>query len=107
MILPRILTAELTYRCNHSCLFCSCPWEADKSVKETELSTREWQNIFRVVKKYGVEQVTFSGGEATLRSDFSKSSMQQRHWGCRSGSFRTDAELTKPFYISFKNTIFY
>lgn len=70
MILPRILTAELTYRCNHSCLFCSCPWEADKSVKETELSTREWQNIFRVVKKYGVEQVTFSGGEATLRGDF-------------------------------------
>lgn len=70
MNLPRVLTAELTYRCNHSCLFCSCPWEADKSVKETELSTREWHDVFRVVKKYGVEQVTFSGGEATIREDF-------------------------------------
>ena len=70
MNLPRVLTAELTYRCNHTCLFCSCPWEADRTIKATELSAGEWADIFHVVRQRGVEQVTFSGGEATLRDDF-------------------------------------
>ena len=70
MNLPRVLTAELTYRCNHTCLFCSCPWEADRTIKATELSAGEWVDVFRAVRQRGVEQVTFSGGEATLRDDF-------------------------------------
>ena len=70
MNLPRVLTAELTYRCNHTCLFCSCPWEADRTIKATELSAGEWADVFRAVRQRGVEQVTFSGGEATLRDDF-------------------------------------
>lgn len=67
--LPRVLTAELTYRCNHRCFFCSCPWEDQPSLKEEELSLDEWKRIFVTVSKLGVEHVTFSGGEAILRDD--------------------------------------
>ncbi|MGN1077497.1 MAG: radical SAM protein [Candidatus Gallimonas sp.] len=68
--LPKVLTAELTYRCNHRCLFCSCPWEADPAAKEAELSADDWEKIFFAVRQRGVEQITFSGGEAILRDDF-------------------------------------
>ena len=69
MMLPSVLTVELTYRCNHKCLFCYCPWENEPSLKEAELSTDEWKKIFDKVKQYGVKQITFSGGEAILRDD--------------------------------------
>ena len=69
MNLPKILTAELTYRCNHRCLFCSCPWENQPKLKENELSAKEWKKIFAKIKEYGVQQITFSGGEAILRED--------------------------------------
>lgn len=69
MKLPEILTAELTYRCNHKCLFCSCPWEKQPEMKEKELSPAEWKEIFAKVKEHGVRQITFTGGEATLRED--------------------------------------
>ena len=70
MNLPQILTAELTYRCNHACLFCSCPWENSPAMKEEELSAEEWKQIFAVAKQYDIQQVTFTGGEAILRDDF-------------------------------------
>ena len=27
-ILPSVAVLEMTYRCNHACRFCSCPWFA-------------------------------------------------------------------------------
>ena len=27
-LLPSTAVLELTYRCNHECIFCSCPWYA-------------------------------------------------------------------------------
>ncbi|HEY3444957.1 MAG TPA: hypothetical protein VGK67_01285 [Myxococcales bacterium] len=30
--LPRTAVLEMTYRCNHVCLFCSCPWSAPGEV---------------------------------------------------------------------------
>lgn len=68
--LPSILTVELTYRCNHQCLFCSCPWENDKSLRDIELSLEEWCQVFEKMRGYGVKQITFTGGEAILRPDF-------------------------------------
>ena len=50
MKLPRVLAVELTYRCNHKCLFCSCPWEDQPKLKEAELSTTDWKNIFEFQK---------------------------------------------------------
>lgn len=39
--LPPVAALELTYRCNHQCLFCSCPWEAEEDYKNAELSLDE------------------------------------------------------------------
>ena len=44
-ILPKVAALELTYRCNHKCLFCSCPWEADEKYLKEELSYQEWTRI--------------------------------------------------------------
>ena len=69
MRLPDVLTAELTYKCNHRCLFCSCPWESKAELKDSEMSANEWLSVFEKVKPYGVKHITFSGGEATMRDD--------------------------------------
>lgn len=67
--LPRVLAAELTYRCNHRCIFCSCPWEADKEIKGDEMTAEEWGSLLEKVKDFGVEHITFTGGEPTIRKD--------------------------------------
>lgn len=69
MILPSVLLAELTYQCNHHCLFCYCPWENNVSLKDAELSAEEWKAVFEKVKHYGVKHITLTGGEATTRDD--------------------------------------
>jgi radical SAM protein with 4Fe4S-binding SPASM domain len=67
--LPKVLAAELTYKCNHRCIFCSCPWEADKDIIGDEMEAEEWGRLLTKLKNYGVEHITFTGGEPTLRKD--------------------------------------
>ena len=69
IVLPRVVAIELTYHCNHRCLFCSCPWEADKVLPEDELDTTEWTRAIHKVAQRGAEVASFSGGEPTLRHD--------------------------------------
>jgi radical SAM protein with 4Fe4S-binding SPASM domain len=69
--LPATAVLELTYRCNHQCLFCSCPWEkADGSFPRLqELTTKEWKTVITRLAELGVSNLAFSGGEALLRED--------------------------------------
>lgn len=67
--LPDVAAVELTYRCNHRCIFCSCPWEADALAKEQELDAGTWRRAFREIRRRGTHVVSLSGGEPTLRSD--------------------------------------
>ena len=69
--LPVTVVMEMTYRCSHACLFCSCPWEnADgKFPKGAELSTEEWKEAVRTISALGVDNICFTGGEALLRKD--------------------------------------
>jgi radical SAM protein with 4Fe4S-binding SPASM domain len=74
MILPKTAVIELTYRCNHKCLFCSCPWENEinafpKYEKRTELNLEQWKQALNILTKYGVENVSISGGEALLKPE--------------------------------------
>lgn len=69
MKLPSTAVIELTSRCNHCCIFCSCPWEFDRDYKNIELSKEEW---FKIIDKYvslGVNHITFTGGEPLMRDD--------------------------------------
>ncbi len=68
--LPATAVIELTYRCNHRCLFCSCPWEAERSFEKLqEMSTEQWKDALRDLCDLGVSSFAFTGGEALLRED--------------------------------------
>lgn len=66
---PDVAVLELTYRCNHRCFFCSCPWEADPDYRGAELDAEEWKKVIRVLKQAGVASMTLTGGEAIVRDD--------------------------------------
>ena len=68
-ILPKVAALELTYRCNHKCLFCSCPWEADEKYLKEELSYQEWTQIIDTLMSAGVSSFTLTGGEPLMRED--------------------------------------
>lgn len=69
--LPATAVLELTYRCNHACLFCSCPWEQDDGafVRQVELTTGQWQSAVSRLCDMGVSNLAFSGGEPLERDD--------------------------------------
>ena len=58
----------LTYKCNHSCVFCPCTKEV-KSLKDIDIN-----DVLKILKKWindeGVKQITISGGEPSIYSDF-------------------------------------
>ena len=64
---PMGLLAELTHRCPLQCPYCSNPLEMDKP--NQELSTEEWQRVFREAGELGILQLHLSGGEPTARRD--------------------------------------
>jgi radical SAM protein with 4Fe4S-binding SPASM domain len=67
--LPRSAVLELTYRCNHACRFCSCPWYAAGGAYEVrpELSVAEWQQAIAGLCERGVTDLAFTGGEPLLK----------------------------------------
>lgn len=69
VLLPSVAALELTYRCNHKCLFCSCPWEADDSYSANEMSVTEWSKVIDTLMAYGVSSFTLTGGEPLMRDD--------------------------------------
>jgi pyrroloquinoline quinone biosynthesis protein E len=66
---PRLLSliAELTHRCPLHCLYCSNPLEMRKSAEE--LTTEEWDRVFREAATLGVLQLSLTGGEPLIRKD--------------------------------------
>lgn len=71
---PISAVLELTYDCNHSCKFCSCPWEAADSEYERkkELSVNEWRQAINRLVLIGVRNFTISGGEVLMKDGFEK-----------------------------------
>lgn len=67
--LPKVAALELTYLCNHNCLFCSCPWEHDESYKNNELLLDEWKTVIDSLLSNGVHSFTLTGGEPLMRPD--------------------------------------
>ena len=67
--LPYSVVLELTYRCNHRCVFCSCPWDAPDSEypKGEELDFEQWEKAIDKLYEIGVSVFSLSGGEATLK----------------------------------------
>lgn len=72
--LPATAVLELTYRCNHACLFCSCPWEAagGRFPRGAELSTAQWRGVISRLCRMGVTNLALSGGEPLMREDLAE-----------------------------------
>ena len=63
---PYLLLAELTYRCPLHCPYCSNPTRYPDG---GELTTAEWQRVFREAAELGVLHAGLSGGEPLQRAD--------------------------------------
>ena len=65
---------ELTYACNHQCIFCSCPWDAPNNPlprgKEMELDA--WKLALTQLAGWGVTHFAFTGGEPTLKTGWAE-----------------------------------
>lgn len=55
------------WNCNQKCLNCYAAGEAKSG--EKELTTEEWLEVINRLRKARIPQLTFTGGEPTLRSD--------------------------------------
>ena len=56
-----------SWHCNQKCLHC---YAAGQPMGETpELSTEQWKTALALLRKANIPQVTFTGGEPTLRAD--------------------------------------
>ena len=63
--LPKSVVLELTYRCNHQCKFCSCPWYAPNGHYpcRQELDLNQWKCAISRLYDLGVDTFSISGGE--------------------------------------------
>ena len=88
---PQSAILELTYRCNHRCRFCSCPWEAPSCgyEKGTELTLEEWRKAIDRLQTLGVKTISISGGEALLNDSLLDILKYIRSKGC----FNTDVPI--------------
>jgi MoaA/NifB/PqqE/SkfB family radical SAM enzyme len=67
--LPATAVLEMTYLCNHACIFCSCPWYSARGdfACLPELSVAEWKTIISRLLELGVVDLAFTGGEPLLK----------------------------------------
>ncbi|MBR6358678.1 MAG: radical SAM protein [Lachnospiraceae bacterium] len=55
------------WNCNQCCVHCYAAGQTDSA--EPELTTEQWKKILDSLKEIGIPQVTFTGGEPTMRDD--------------------------------------
>ena len=61
------MTKQGSWHCNQKCVHC---YAAGQTLSdEVELSTDDWKKILDICRAAGIPQVTFTGGEPTMRED--------------------------------------
>ncbi len=78
---PFRVDLALTYRCNNNCIHCY----SLSPLERPELNTDEWKHIIQRFHELGVPQVTFTGGEPTLREDLVELVAEAQRLGMVSG----------------------
>ena len=64
------MTKDGAWHCNQKCLHC---YAAGQPLAETpELTTAQWKDILQKLRAANIPQVTFTGGEPTLRADLAE-----------------------------------
>lgn len=68
---PYSAQIEVTLRCNGKCPFCSIH-SLPSSYTKNEMSTTKIKNIIDQIAEFGINTLSFTGGEPTLRKDLSE-----------------------------------
>lgn len=58
------------WHCNQKCLHCYAAGQPLSNMEE--LDTKAWRHIIHILQSAGIPQITFTGGEPTLRSDLAE-----------------------------------
>lgn len=66
-LLVSSMSKDGKWNCNQRCVHCYAAGQVQ--AEEEELSTSDWKSIIDKLRMIGVPQVTFTGGEPTLRED--------------------------------------
>lgn len=66
-VMVSAMTRDGKWHCNQKCVHCYAAGQALSD--EAELSTEEWKQILDKCRAVGIPQVTFTGGEPTMRDD--------------------------------------
>jgi MoaA/NifB/PqqE/SkfB family radical SAM enzyme len=66
-LLVSAMCVDGRWNCNQKCVHCYAAGQAD--AEEPELSTQQWKAVLDRCRLIGVPQVTFTGGEPTMRDD--------------------------------------
>ena len=66
-VMVSAMTKDGCWHCNQKCVHCYAAGQTYSG--EEELSTEKWLEILDRLQKIGVPQVTFTGGEPTMRED--------------------------------------
>ena len=61
------MTKDGKWHCNQKCVHCYAAGQVHSD--EAELSTEEWLKVLEKCREIGIPQVTFTGGEPTMRED--------------------------------------
>ncbi len=66
-IMISAMTKSGKWHCNQKCIHCYAAGQTH--AEEPELSTDEWKEVLKRLREAGIPQVTFTGGEPTMRED--------------------------------------
>lgn len=66
-VMVSAMTKNGTWHCNQKCVHCYAA--SQNHSDEEELSTEDWKKILDKCRSVGIPQVTFTGGEPTMRED--------------------------------------
>lgn len=69
-LLVSAMTKDGSWHCNQKCVHCYAAGQT--LAEEKELDTAEWKRIIDKCRKAGIPQITFTGGEPTMREDLTE-----------------------------------
>ncbi|MDI6949724.1 radical SAM protein, partial [Serratia sp. Se-RSmG] len=98
--LPLWLLAELTYRCQLQCPYCSNPLDFAQQGKE--LDTAQWFKVMAEAREMGAAQIGFSGGEPLVRQDLAELIGEARRLGYYTNLITSGIGLTEQRIAAFK-----
>ena len=87
---PSMVYWDITSECNLRCIHC---YNLSGHPHENELSTEEIKRVLKEMSNFGVENITFSGGEPLLRKDFFEIASHAKSLGFKSVGIATNGTM--------------